>query len=1126
MVTRCSATWSLTHSIDKRLEEQSPPASDFQALSPKIRYDGRADEILRELILPALERSTQYDRVSNDFAASVSLLPLAQGIEALWRKRGRMRLLLAIQDVPEHLIEASLTPDEWVARLIAAVRARLLAKVSTVADELARDQLATLAWMIQDGLLEVRLAIPRGPAEIQSARAMFQNRRYILEDASSNRMVLIGNASEPVMGVGNDFSDLTVYSSWNDPQGYVASYVEEFSRLWDQQHPALQVRALDQEFANDLLRQLGRRPAGLGVRETLAHKLIVAARKSPSFIPFNLGHAALYPHQERALVDGLSRWPVRLLLADEVGLGKTLEAGAIIAYLVRYGGVGRVTILAPKNVLKQWQSELQRHFGLDFWRYESGSRALVSARDRIWTVRRHGDIFARQAPSLLIVSAQLARGRRRDGNLFRGAEVKPDLLVVDEAHAARTKPEDNGSKHPTLLWRTIDEIAPQVPHLLLLTATPVQMHWEELHALLAFVGLPSAWADPARYQRSLQILASAGSASLQDARIALELIASSAAELDWRPTDLDAAEREVFELATSSSGSPTTTQCIRARDRWADTFRVLVRAHPGQLLAIRHSRSALERLGYRFPRRELVVPQLEVTDEVTEFYEAVDEYLRGAYGQVEKALDPRVGSNLGFARSAYHQRLVSSLEAARLTLSRRIGRIEALQAGLGLPPIVEDEAQEDEGEIGELAITRVAGTRTGGAVAHACAIELGWLKDLLKQNEALRSLGVWSDPKLRQMLSTIDEHLPTSRVLVFSRYTDTLDACIEAFVSHAGHSLGGYGKYTGSESWVDIDGTRLPADKETVRAALDAGDIQVAFCSDAASEGLNLQSARVLINIDVPWNPARLEQRIGRIDRIGQTADVVHVYNLWYPDSVEAKMYSRLIARSDLYKLAVGEFPDVVSRAIRGELAARFSVGASAIVADPLEVLQELRQQDQHRAMRQIWSFDLDPYPAAQQFRQGLVELLATAVPSASSVEGKRGSTPSAEPGLPNSISLLEEALDSLPSFHGQGTNSTSVSVMRSGSDPIAFSVGLPGNEVMVPPEAFPTLLAAAAGVRLWDQSLASNDGVPYSQRWLPDHGRRRSLVPDGEWSVAVPDLPSQPLLVSEVIGSVPVAEK
>ena len=85
--------------------------------------------------------------------------------------------------------------------------------------------------------------------------------------------------------------------------------------------------------------------------------------------------------------------------------------------------------------------------------------------------------------------------------------------------------------------------------------------------------------------------------------------------------------------------------------------------------------------------------------------------------------------------------------------------------------------------------------------------------------------------------------------------------------------------------------------------------VSVVFCSDAASEGLNLQAARVIINIDVPWNPARLEQRIGRIARLGQRADTVKIYNLWYPDSVESKIYTRLLQRKDLYDLAVGEYP-------------------------------------------------------------------------------------------------------------------------------------------------------------------------------------------------------------------------
>ena len=241
------------------------------------------------------------------------------------------------------------------------------------------------------------------------------------------------------------------------------------------------------------------------------------------------------------------------------------------------------------------------------------------------------------------------------------------------------------------------------------------------------------------------------------------------------------------------------------------------------------------------------------------------------------------------------------------------------------------------------------------------------------------------------------------------------------------------------------------------------------FCSDAASEGLNLQAARVIVNVDVPWNPARLEQRIGRIAQLGQKASEVDVYNLWYPDSVEAKIYDRLLTRRDLYELAVGEFPEIIGSAIRNELAARYSTGAAAIGEDPIRVLQELRGDQQRLAIQRIWNLELSDRPESQRFREHLADLVSR------TIDASNPTLFSVSPGDRNTLSLNHPALDMLARVSRQGTSTTlPLSVVLNGSTPIGFVLDDKTDFIVIPGEELPSLLG----------SLALGDELKVHESW------------------------------------------
>jgi superfamily II DNA or RNA helicase len=869
--------------------------------------------------------------------------------------------VLGAHDVPRELLDAAAT-DAWPQLVINALRERLVRGVSCLTDEFARDRVATIAWMMNDGLLSVRVAAPSRPDAI-AASSIFHNKRLIFTDATGDTVSAVGSPNETYAGLVANFEELTVHMSWDDPLGYVRTHMESFEKIWGGNRDGLAVRELDQAFASQLLEASARPPRPSQAPPGSPYfDCLAIARRLPGLALLNASNAALYPHQERAVVDALDRWPVRVLLADEVGLGKTLEAGTVLAYLLGRKAVRRVLILAPKNVTRQWRDEMSQHFDLDFSIYDSGSRVFESASGRAVRLRPGHHPLGPDSPDLLIASSQLARGTSRSQDLLSGGTL-PDLLLVDEAHAARVRTDIDGSRRPTLLWRMLERHAPSIPHVLLLTATPLQLEWIEYYSLLQLLGLPPAW-DEMVYERSLSLLANASRPTLDEAGDAVTLIASAHAA--YYPPSVPSPLDGVVDQA-----SPAVVRAVAAQRTWESVFAALVSSHPANILTVRNSRSALERLGYAFPERSFSAPQLEVSRQVIEFYEAVAIYLREAYGLTEQAANPNRSVQLGFVKSTYFQRLASSLVAARRTLERRHTKLQAATERLEAT----DPGEPDDDVEAELSVPN-PGEATKEAVRHSAAVERTYVKDLLGQLDRIASDDV-HDPKLAHLAKAVQDYVASGdQVLVFSRYTDTVDACLATFLAGLGAAFVGHAMYTGANSWVDTGDGPVPATKDGVKRALDNGLVRVVFCSDAASEGLNLQAARVLINVDVPWNPARLEQRIGRIARLGQRASTVDIVNLWYPDSVEARMYGRLLARRDLYELAVGSLPELVSDAIRHEVTSLFDRSEQPSPLDPLERLQEVREDIQLRAIARVWDHQASSPSASTSRRERMIEVM------------------------------------------------------------------------------------------------------------------------------------------------------
>ena len=667
---------------------------------------------------------------------------------------------------------------------------------------------------------------------------------------------------------------------------------------------------------------------------------------------------ALYVHQERAVIDALSRWPVRVLFSDEVGLGKTFEVASTMIFLKKYCGVKRVLILTPKSVLKQWQDELREHFKLNIWRFDSSNNSYVDSYGVTKLISSPNPIGI-GSPDIILMSAQYARGSGQNGSVFdRDGACLPDLLILDEAHSARESKDSSGNRKKTQIYSMLENVSKKIPHMVLATATPMQKDSEEYHSLLKLLGLSNRWQNNLTYSKSLDLIGCPEPPILSDMIMATKMLLDTIDVMKPSTDRLnDEHNKTLSKLIHLNKSKDTTIIADYVRDNWSIVRQLLVLLHPAHLLTIRNTRLSLSEIGYKFPQRKLETISIPDSNEIEEFYLKVNKYLSDNCFSIENVLFPERNVPIGFIRVGYQQRVASSLHACKKSLKRRFDKIKGIKRVLDKNIILENPTGFEDQELEELLeegyddnfnvnLSEV----DKDALQRAIGIESTSITPLLRIVKSL--LENHKDLKIKESIYQARKNLEEGdKVLVFSRYTDTVDALIKEFDCQGLNKDYKYGLYTGSKSCVFSDGNEQPCNKEDLKKALFSGDIRIVFCSDAASEGLNLHAARVLINVDIPWTPSRLEQRIGRIERLGQLANEVVIYNVWYPNSIEARMYQRIQQRLENRNLALGEFPDVVAKKIR-----------TAILNDKDDEnvgeneLRDIRNSTQVAALEELWS--------------------------------------------------------------------------------------------------------------------------------------------------------------------------
>jgi superfamily II DNA or RNA helicase len=568
-------------------------------------------------------------------------------------------------------------------------------------------------------------------------------------------------------------------------------------------------------------------------------------------------------------------------------------------------GVRRALILLPAGLLKQWQTELREKGGMIFPRLE-GTTTLVWPDERTEKVSGVAEALERD---VLLMSRETAR---TENNLPLLLAATPwDLVVLDESHAARRREQEEGEFNSGTLLLTLLrrlQLRRRVRGFLLLSATPMQTHPWEPWDLLTVLGEGGAWlADFAGVRDFYAAVAAVrnGRCDIGTARKAAALITADPlfpAPSSWSIDTADsAAIAKALAFATSTK-----------RDEIAQWLR---QGSPLARRMHRNTRGTLQRY-YEMGLLPNRPPQRVVEDIVFDFqdsaerevYNAVSRYIEKRFAELEKEKPGK-----GFVMTIYRRRASSSPYALERSLKRRQD---------GLRRVADHKAYDQELEIGEGLDPRDLDDIGGfeGIVRVSAALpsdpkvalaELNEVDRVLANLHELRGKDSKRDRFFDVLRRITDDGRP---VLVFTEYTDTLEYVRDNLVSHYGKGLGCYSG-DGGQLW---DGDKwYPVTKDTITLALRNGELRALVCTDAASEGLNLQAAGAVINYDLPWNPSKVEQRIGRIDRIGQQLPQIRVINLFLKDSVDDKVYRALRTRCGLFEHFVGSMQPVLAQARR-----------------------------------------------------------------------------------------------------------------------------------------------------------------------------------------------------------------
>ena len=607
---------------------------------------------------------------------------------------------------------------------------------------------------------------------------------------------------------------------------------------------------------------LGRMRAGqLGTAEAFNLRSIAAdywfSHQHSDLVSLAHARVDLKPHQVSVVHRVVSEYPHRFMLCDEVGLGKTIEAAMIVKELRARGQGQRVLVLVPSGLTRQWQFELKTKFNESFAIFNGAT---------VKYLRDKGATNPWMDSDSIIAShtwASWTEERRRDI-----ADVPWDMIIVDEAHHARARRQGTRS-YRTNLYRLVTELVARSESgrraVLLLTASPLQLERHELYSLCDMLN-PVLFASEEDFEahlnelsglnRLVERLEHGDHLESEDDRLD---VASEVAEL------LDVDDDAAYELVADGNTS-----------RLVDELRGL---HRLSEVLIRNRKKVVG----GFQPRSASRWEVELSDRERRVHDLMEGVLQRGFARAAET-----GQNtVGFQMVILQKLLASSSRALLTSLTKRRDRM--LEGAARRVAASDAELMlDDDCEAAEV-VSALGGT----------ADEVAEFDEIIDE---LRSIRLDSKAKrLRSNLKVLFADDPDAKALIFTEFRETqamlLDVLASVAAVHAFH-----GQLSADQKDAAVSSFRLG------RGA------QVLVSTEAGGEGRNFQFCHVVVNYDLPWNPMKVEQRIGRVDRIGQEHPVV-VFNFHVRGTIEGRILEVLERRINIFEETVGGLDPILGEA-------------------------------------------------------------------------------------------------------------------------------------------------------------------------------------------------------------------
>jgi superfamily II DNA or RNA helicase len=658
---------------------------------------------------------------------------------------------------------------------------------------------------------------------------------------------------------------------------------------------------------------------------------------------------------------------------------------------------------------EQWQDEMKQHFDLDFARYDRTKKSWVYKDEEFEGIKENSPLrYNDNFPSLAIMSKSMAV-RSNEQHIFLENDSYPDFLVIDEAHHARMHRGYDGSAKKTNFRRVVEQISNEIKHIAFATATPMRKNIDEYFFLLDLLGVEELISEK-DYEKSLSIINDFytdrnNKFNLDDLSLIKDLLIKV---IDKSEERFFHNSPEIYSLVDELKNGEVDNTWLFENSKKLIEFHTIY--HPTRILTSRNVQENLNKFSeiYKIPKRTLrpspILP-IDISNELNDFFSSIMEYVDRFYQITELAITPDKQLPLGLRRHSLQERFASSFWSAKKSITNRrehlINSLEGFKENKITKEFFEnsDENDDEDTIIAGLTKSELVSVDWENVIKN-CESEIRALNTYVDLAEIVINStpeGIDPDPKINETVRLFSEHIdknPGKPLLIFSKYTDTLNEVERAVISYCETNdiYMGYASYRGDYRRIKYanDREHRKAEKRDITRALNNGRIQVIFCSSAASEGLNLQAASYMINVDVPWVPSDLEQRIGRIARLGQKEDEVLIDNIWYPFSIESNMYKRLIDRQRDMSFAIGQFPDLIAEAIKNFVDDK----DAKKIEKTIDEINKKKNTYEMKVLNELWIQDGNEplHPWGNVFRKEILEIMQKLDLNTESIDSNSGS--------------------------------------------------------------------------------------------------------------------------------------